>query len=202
MYPKILKPFLNYSLAGFVLSIISLVFLLITVVLFFNKKRNVFFIQKKPSIKRPLFQIVKSKAINDIPCKKGSFLLGYTRFIFNGDAIRKTSQDELSQLIHVLKGEMSLEGPRTLLPAYLELYSPECTKRCDLKPGFSAGAQVNARNTLSEEEKFVFDVEYVGNLSAQLNIENLFLTLEKVLKRHGVNANNYFTMEAFKGISA
>lgn len=202
MYRKVLKPFIDFSLAGFALIIISPVFVLITLVLIFNNKGNPFFIQKRPGKNGQIFHIIKFKTMNDKTCENGILLSDYKRLTFIGKAIRKTSLDELPQLINVLKGEMSLVGPRPLLPEYLELYSPEQKKRHDVKPGITGWAQVNGRNALSWEEKFVYDVEYVENLSAHLDAKIVFVTLEKVVKRHGVNANNYLAMEAFKGNAA
>ena len=119
-----------------------------------------------------------------------------------GKVVRKTSLDELPQLINVLKGEMSLIGPRPLLPEYLELYNEEQKKRHFVKPGITGWAQVNGRNALSWEEKFQFDVEYVEKVSAQLDAKIVLVTIEKVVRRHGVNVNNYMTMDAFKGTAA
>ena len=202
MYQKVLKPFMDFSLAGFALLIISPVFVLITVVLVFNNKGTPFFVQKRPGKNGQIFRIIKFKTMNDKKCENGILLSDYKRLTFIGKAIRKTSLDELPQLINVLKGEMSLVGPRPLLPEYLDLYSQEQKKRHDVKPGITGWAQVNGRNALSWEEKFQFDVEYVENISAQLDAKIVFVTLEKVMKRHGVNANNYLTMEAFKGNAA
>lgn len=140
--------------------------------------------------------------MNDRKCENGILLSDYHRLTFMGKVVRKTSLDELPQLINVLKGEMSLIGPRPLLPEYLELYNEEQKKRHFVKPGITGWAQVNGRNALSWEEKFQFDVEYVEKVSAQLDAKIVLVTLEKVVRRHGVNANNYMTMDAFKGTAA
>ena len=137
--------------------------------------------------------------MNDKKCEKGRLLSDYERLTFFGKIVRKTSLDELPQLINVLKGDMSLVGPRPLLPEYLPLYNEEQKKRHDVKPGITGWAQVNGRNALAWEEKFRYDVEYAENVSPLLDAKIVIITVEKVLKRHGVNANNYVTMEAFKG---
>ena len=129
----------------------------------------------------------------------GQLLPDYRRLTLIGKVVRKTSLDEIPQLINVLKGDMSLVGPRPLLPEYLPLYNEQQKRRHHVKPGITGWAQVNGRNALSWQEKFKYDVEYVDNVSFALDIKIIRITIEKVLKRHGVNANNYFTMEPFKG---
>ena len=134
--------------------------------------------------------------------ENGNLLCDYHRLTLMGKVVRKTSLDEIPQLINVLRGEMSLIGPRPLLPEYLELYNDEQKKRHFVKPGITGWAQVNGRNALSWEEKFLYDVEYVDKVSARMDAKIVLVTLEKVLRRHGVNANNYMTMDAFKGNAA
>lgn len=134
--------------------------------------------------------------------ENGNLLCDYHRLTLMGKVVRKTSLDEIPQLINVLRGEMSLIGPRPLLPEYLDLYNDEQRKRHFVKPGITGWAQVNGRNALSWEEKFLYDVEYVDKVSARMDAKIVLVTLEKVLRRHGVNANNYMTMDAFKGNAA
>lgn len=202
MYSNYLKPILDFSLAGLCLVLVSPLFLLITLLLVFSNGGNAFFIQRRPGKNGKIFPIIKFKTMNDCKCANGKLLSDYERLTFVGKAVRKTSLDEIPQLINVLKGDMSLIGPRPLLPEYLELYSPEQSKRHAVKPGITGWAQVNGRNALSWEEKFKFDVEYVETVSARLDAKILLVTIEKVLHRNGVNANNYMTMEAFKGNAA
>ncbi|MEC5156965.1 sugar transferase [Chryseobacterium sp. MP_3.2] len=202
MYSKYLKPILDFSFAGLCLVVISPLFLLITILLVFNNRGDAFFIQSRPGKNGKIFPIIKFKTMNDCKCADGKLLSDYERLTFIGKAVRKTSLDEIPQLINVLKGDMSLIGPRPLLPEYLELYSPEQNKRHAVKPGITGWAQVNGRNALSWEEKFRFDVEYVETVSARLDAKILLVTIEKVLHRNGVNANNYMTMDAFKGNAA
>lgn len=202
MYRKAIKPLSDFLIAGTLLFLLLPVFLVITILLVFNNKGNPFFVQKRPGKNGVIFHIIKFKSMNDKKCENGVLLSDYQRLTFMGKVVRKTSLDELPQLINVLKGEMSLIGPRPLLPEYLELYNDEQKKRHFVKPGITGWAQVNGRNALSWEEKFQFDVEYVNKLSAQLDAKIVFITLEKVVKRNGVNANNYMTMDAFKGTAA
>mgnify|MGYP001137881932 FL=1 len=137
--------------------------------------------------------------MRDLTDGNGKSLSDYERLTLMGKMVRKTSLDEIPQLINVLKGEMSLVGPRPLLPEYLTLYNEEQHRRHDVKPGITGWAQVNGRNALSWEEKFRYDLEYVDKISPRMDAKIVLVTLEKVVKRHGVNANNYMTMEAFKG---
>ena len=202
MYSNYLKPILDFWLSGLCLVLVSPLFILITLLLVFSNRGNAFFIQNRPGKNGKIFPIIKFKTMNDCKCANGKLLSDYERLTFIGKAVRKTSLDEIPQLINVLKGDMSLIGPRPLLPEYLELYSPEQNKRHAVKPGITGWAQVNGRNALSWEEKFKFDVEYVETVSARLDAKILLVTLEKVVRRHGVNANNYMTMDAFKGTAA
>ncbi|MDQ0476853.1 sugar transferase [Chryseobacterium sp. MDT2-18] len=202
MYRNVLKPILDRSIASCALLVVSPLFIVITVVLFFNNKGSAFFVQKRPGKNGAIFNIIKFKTMNDKVCENGILLSDYERLTFIGKAIRKTSLDELPQLINVLKGEMSLIGPRPLLPEYLHLYNEEQKRRHDVKPGITGWAQVNGRNALSWDEKFRFDVEYVDKISPGLDAQIVWITLSKVVRRHGVNVNNYMTMDAFKGNAA
>lgn len=202
MYSKFIKPTLDVSLSALSLILVSPLFFLITILLIINNKGNAFFIQKRPGKNGKIFNIIKFKTMTDKKTVSGILLPDYERLTFIGKAVRITSMDEIPQLINVLKGEMSLIGPRPLLPEYLELYNDEQKRRHIVKPGITGWAQVNGRNALSWEEKFQFDVEYVEKISPQLDARIVLITIEKVVRRHGVNANNYMTMDAFKGNAA
>ena len=145
------------------------------------------------------FVLVKFRTMKIDTTSVASHLASSASITRMGAFLRKTKLDELPQLWNVLKGEMSLVGPRPLLPEYLSLYNEEQRKRHYVKPGITGWAQVNGRNALSWEEKFKYDVEYVEKISPSLDAKIVLVTMEKVVKRHGVNANNYMTMEAFKG---
>lgn len=199
MYPKLFKPVVDVVIALFTLLLLSPLLLLIIFFLIFSNKGNPFFVQNRPGKNGKIFKIIKFKTMNSKKDEKGILLPDYQRLTFFGKIVRKTSLDELPQLINVLKGDMSLVGPRPLLPEYLSLYNKEQQKRHHVKPGITGWAQVNGRNALSWEEKFTYDVEYVEKISPQLDSKIIFTTMKKVVRRHGVNANNYMTMEAFKG---
>ena len=137
--------------------------------------------------------------MTDAKNKEGCLLSDTARLTFAGRIIRKTSLDELPQLINVIKGDMSFVGPRPLLVEYLPLYNEEQSKRHDVKPGITGWAQVNGRNALSWEEKFELDIWYINNQSFLLDMKILFLTILKVLRRDDINNKNHVTMPVFKG---
>lgn len=194
-----MKPVIDFITAVVALALLSPVFLLIGMLLAVSNRGNPFFVQNRPGKNGKIFSIIKFKTMNNKKDAQGVLLPDYRRLTFMGKIVRKTSLDELPQLINVVKGDMSLVGPRPLLPEYLPLYNAEQAKRHDVKPGITGWAQVNGRNALSWEEKFAYDIEYVNHLSAALDAKIVLITLKKVVARHGVNANNYVTMEAFKG---
>ncbi|WP_435654883.1 sugar transferase, partial [Cellulophaga baltica] len=145
------------------------------------------------------FKVIKFKSMNDKKDENGEFLPFHLRVTKFGNFIRKYSLDEIPQLLNVLKGDMSLIGPRPLLVQYLPLYNAKQAKRHDLKPGITGWAQVNGRNAISWEKKFELDVWYVENISFFLDVKILFLTLKKVLIREGVNASENVNMTTFTG---
>ena len=202
LYKTIIKPIIDFSTAFLALVLLSPVFLVVTLVLAFSIRGNPFFLQQRPGKGGRIFKIIKFKTMSDQRDRNGILLPDYRRLTFFGKIIRKSSLDELPQLINVLKGDMSLVGPRPLLPQYLPLYTEEQMKRHLVKPGITGWAQVNGRNALTWEEKFTYDVEYVALVSPQLDAKILFSTLEKVIKREGVNAKKHLGMEAFKGNNA
>ena len=158
-----------------------------------------FFTQKRPGYKTKPFYLIKFKSMNEKRDSNGELLPSYKRITKVGNFIRKTSLDEIPQLLNVLKGDISLIGPRPLRMEYLSLYSKEQNRRHNVKPGITGWAQVNGRNTITWEEKFNFDVWYVDNISFKLDLKILYLTVINVLKRSGINKNDNITMEPFKG---
>lgn len=199
MYQTTLKPLLDFFAAIIALILLSPLLVIVGVMLSLSNRGNPFFVQKRPGKDGRIFKIIKFRTMTDQRDRHGNLLPDDQRLTFMGKVVRKSSLDELPQLINVLKGDMSLVGPRPLLPEYLALYSPEQQRRHDVKPGITGWAQVNGRNALSWEEKFTYDVEYVERISPRLDAKIILSTVEKVIRRHGVNANNYVTMEAFKG---
>lgn len=199
MYENFIKPVADVFVAFLALIILSPVMLLITILLMESNKFNPFFVQQRPGKRGKIFGIIKFRTMNNVKNQHGILLPDYHRLTFLGNMLRKTSLDELPQLLNVIKGDMSLIGPRPLLPEYLPLYSEEQRKRHDVKPGITGWAQINGRNAVSWEEKFKLDIEYVNHLSPLLDLKIALITIKKVISRHGVNVNNEMTMETFKG---
>ena len=159
----------------------------------------VFFTQTRPGLNGRFFHLMKLKTMTDKREPSGLLLPDNLRLTVVGRFIRSLSLDELPQLINVLKGDMSLVGPRPLLPEYLPLYNTHQARRHEVRPGMTGWAQVNGRNNLSWEEKFEMDVWYVDNLSFKLDMKILFLTIKKVIRREGINSTSAATMERFYG---
>jgi lipopolysaccharide/colanic/teichoic acid biosynthesis glycosyltransferase len=169
------------------------------IILLINNKGSVFFIQTRPGLNGKLFRFTKLKTMNDKRGESGKLLPDNLRLSPYGRFIRSISFDELPQLVHVLIGDMSLVGPRPLLPDYLELYSEFQSRRHEVLPGITGWAQVNGRNSLSWEQKFEMDVWYVDNFSFMLDMKILLLTLMRVVKREGINSSSTSTMARFLG---
>lgn len=199
MYINFLKPLLDLIISLFGILILSLVFVLVILVLFFVNNGKVFFIQDRPGKNGKIFKIIKFKTMSDARDEKGNLLPDAERLTFVGRIIRKASLDEMPQLINVLKGDMSLVGPRPLLPEYLPLYNSFQKRRHEVKPGITGWAQINGRNAITWQEKFELDVWYVENVSFWLDVKIIFLTIKKVLFSEGINAEGEATIIAFKG---
>ncbi|MBC5864230.1 sugar transferase [Flavobacterium sp. K77] len=185
------------SLIGLVL--LSPVFLICTIGLFFANQGKPFFYQSRPGKRGKVFRIIKFKTMNEKKDTNGKLLSDAERLTAIGTFVRKTSLDEIPQLINVLKGDMSLIGPRPLLVSYLHLYSDFQNRRHEVKPGITGWAQVNGRNAISWDKKFELDVYYVDHQSFALDFKILLLTIQKVVKSEGINAANAATIEPFNG---
>ena len=177
----------------------SPIIIALSIGLFFANKGNPFYFQKRPGKNEKLFSIIKFKTMNDKKNSDGVFKSDSERLTSIGRFVRKTSLDEIPQLINVLKGDMSLIGPRPLLPEYLPLYTENQKKRHNIKPGITGWAQVNGRNAISWEKKFEFDVWYVKNQSLLLDLKIVLLTIKKVIISEGISQRGKATSEPFKG---
>jgi undecaprenyl phosphate N,N'-diacetylbacillosamine 1-phosphate transferase len=199
MYKSLLKPLfdITFSLLGFFLAIPIL--LIASLLITLSNKGNPFFLQKRPGRKGIVFTIIKFKTMNDKKDSDGNLLSDEQRLTTIGSFIRRTSIDEIPQLINVLKGDMSLIGPRPLLVNYMHLYSNFQNRRHEVKPGITGWAQVNGRNAIDWETKFNMDVWYVDNISFITDIKILLKTLKKVILREGINSENSKTIEPFDG---
>ena len=200
LYLHFFKYLLDVIVAFTLLVLLSPIFIVLLIGLSFsNKGFGVFFTQVRPGKNKKLFKIIKFKTMTDARDSNGNLLHDKYRLTKVGRFIRNTSLDELPQLFNVLKGDMSLVGPRPLLPKYLPLYNEQQARRHEVKPGITGWTQVNGRNALSWKEKFEMDTWYVENISFALDMKILFLTLLKVLKREGINAADSVTGVPFKG---
>ena len=161
--------------------------------------RPVLFTQKRPGYQEKIFRMYKFRSMTDERDKDGNLLPDEVRLTPFGEKLRSTSLDELPELLNILKGDMSLVGPRPLLVQYLPLYNKRQHSRHDVRPGITGLEQINGRNSISWEEKFEYDVQYVENLSFKGDIKILFDTVFKVLKKEGINSENSATMEDFMG---
>ena len=175
-------------------------FVLVFIILKLNNKgAGAFFQQERPGKDGKIFKVIKFKTMTDERGIDGTLLPDTERLTKTGQIIRSTSIDELPQLVNVLKGDMSLIGPRPLLVEYLPLYSQEHQRRHNVRPGITGWAQVNGRNAISWEEKFQFDVWYVENISFRLDLKIFFMTILKIFKREGINSSRSLTMEKYNG---
>lgn len=188
---------LTAALAAFLL--LSPIFFLVVLLLFFANSGKVFFVQQRPGEKEQLFKIIKFRTMNEKKDAYGTLLPDADRLTRVGSLIRQLSLDELPQLINVIKGDMSLVGPRPLLIEYLSLYNVEQARRHEVKPGVTGWAQVNGRNAISWQKKFEFDIFYVENVSLKLDLRILFMTAKKVFLREGISSDTAVTVEKFKG---
>jgi len=199
MYKHIIKPLGDFIIALFLLIILSPIIILTAILLFISNNGKVFFFQQRPGINGKPFTIVKFKTMRDAFDEKGNPLPDEVRLTKVGNIVRSTSLDELLQLVNVIKGDMSLVGPRPLLIQYLPRYSPEQAKRHNVKPGITGWAQVNGRNAISWDQKFIYDVEYVNRQTLLLDIKILWMTFINVIQRKGISADGHVTMEEFQG---
>jgi lipopolysaccharide/colanic/teichoic acid biosynthesis glycosyltransferase len=199
MYRLALKRVIDFTLASVAFFLLMPVFIVVAILLAIQLGGSPFFIQQRPGLNARIFRILKFKTMLELRNEAGELLPDNERLFTMGRVVRKFSLDEIPQLLNVIKGDMSLIGPRPLLPSYLKLYTPTQNRRHEVRPGITGWAQVNGRNAISWSERFKFDVWYVDNLSFFLDIKILFLTLVKVLKREGISGNGSETMTAFKG---
>ena len=201
MYKNFFKRLIDFLAAFFGLLLLSPIFIVVMVALFVASQGKPFFFQERPGKDARIFKIIKFKSMNDKKDKDGKLLPDAERLTKVGSFVRKTSLDEIPQLINVLKGDMSLIGPRPLRTYYLPLYSEEQKRRHNVRPGITGWAQINGRNAISWTKKFEYDVWYVDNLSFLLDVKILFLTIKKVFVREGISKEGHVTTEAFNGFN-
>ena len=194
-----MKRLFDFLVALFTLLILLPVIIVVAVLIRFKLGSPILFTQDRPGLNGKVFKMMKFRSMLDAKDKQGNLLPDDERMTRFGAFLRSTSLDELPGLFNVLKGDMSLVGPRPLLVQYLPLYSPEQARRHNVRPGITGWAQVNGRNAISWEQKFKFDVWYVDNQSLLLDFKILLLTVKKVFVREGISADGHVTIEPFKG---
>lgn len=200
IYRRYIKRIIDFLVAFTALAVLSPVILVLWVWLSIaNHGSGAFFTQHRPGLHGKIFRIYKFKTMNDERDEKGNLLPDEQRLTSAGRFVRAASLDELPQLWNVLCGEMSLVGPRPLLPQYLSLYTPEQARRHDVMPGITGWAQVNGRNAISWGEKFKYDIYYVDHQSFTLDCKILFMTVKKVFVREGISQEGRATMDFFDG---
>ncbi len=199
MYKLYCKRLIDIVIGFLALLFLSPLLIIVAVLLFIINNGNPFFFQKRPGKKGIIFSIIKFKTMNDKKDNTGNLLPDAERMTKVGSLIRKTSLDEIPQLINVIKGDMSLIGPRPLLVQYLDLYNDFQKRRHEVRPGITGWAQVNGRNAISWEQKFQYDVWYVDNCNFSTDVKIIFKTIKKVFLRDGITMEGQATTEFFKG---
>lgn len=196
---KYLKRFFDFVSALLALIVFSLLLAVVAVLVKVKLGSPVIFKQERPGLNNKVFTLYKFRTMTDERDENGELLPDEVRLTKFGQFLRNTSIDELPELINILKGDMSVIGPRPLLVQYIPLYNEHQARRAEVKPGLSGWAQVNGRNTVTWEDKFDMDVYYVDNYSLALDIKILFMTVKNVIKREGISSDTSATMEAFTG---
>lgn len=199
MYLKYVKRPLDFLLSFFAIIVLSPVLIVLIVTGAIAMKGNPFFTQKRPGKDEKIFSLIKFRTMTNETDENGNLLPDEKRLIGYGRFLRKTSLDELPELINILIGDMSIVGPRPLLVQYLPLYNQRQKRRHDVRPGLTGYAQANGRNSISWEEKFEFDVTYVENITFLGDIKIILATVLKVLKGDGISQENNATMSVFTG---
>jgi undecaprenyl phosphate N,N'-diacetylbacillosamine 1-phosphate transferase len=198
-YVTVIKPIIDFMVALIVFVVLSPLFITVTILLAIANKGKPFFLQRRPGKNEKLFKVIKYKTMNDRKDASGHLLPDAERLTPIGSWVRKTSVDEVPQLLNVLKGDMSIIGPRPLLEEYLPLYDETQKKRHNVRPGITGWAQVNGRNAISWKQRFEYDVWYVNNVSFALDLKILLMTFRNVARSEGISSGTSATMEKFRG---
>lgn len=197
MYKSIIKPLFDFTFSFLGIIILLPIFILLIILLSFANNGKPFFFQLRPGLNGKIFKIIKFKTMNDKKDKNGNLLPDEIRLTKSGKFIRKTSLDEIPQLLNVIIGDMSLIGPRPLLPNYLNYYNDYEKKRHNIKPGITGLAAVNGRNNISWFDKMKFDIKYSEKISFDLDLKIFFKTILKILQSDGIEKNGYSTSDNF-----
>lgn len=199
LYCKLIKRFMDFLIAALSIIIFSPLLIILAILVRVKLGGPVIFKQERPGLNGNVFKLYKFRTMTDAKDENGNLLDDEYRLTSFGKKLRSTSLDELPELYNILKGDMSIVGPRPLLVKYLPLYSDEQKRRHDVRPGLTGLAQVSGRNAITWTEKFNKDIEYVDNVSLGLDISIFFKTIYCVLKKEGINSDSAATMEDFTG---
>lgn len=199
MYAKFFKRLIDFILSACAILILGIPLLIVALLIKFKLGSPVLFKQRRPGKDGKIFEIYKFRTMTDARDTNGNLLPDNERLTDFGNLLRSTSIDELPEILNIFKGDMAIIGPRPLLEEYLPLYNEEQAHRHDVRPGLTGWAQINGRNTISWEDKFKYDVEYVRNISFMFDLKIFFLTIKKVFVREGINASAEVTMDKFRG---
>jgi UDP-galactose phosphate transferase len=199
LYCKLIKRFMDFLIAALSIIIFSPLLILLAILVRVKLGGPVIFKQERPGLNGKVFKLYKFRTMTDAKDENGNLLDDEYRLTSFGKKLRSTSLDELPELYNILKGDMSIVGPRPLLVKYLPLYNDEQKRRHDVRPGLTGLAQVSGRNAITWTEKFNKDIEYVDNVSLGLDISIFFKTIYCVLKKEGINSDSAATMEDFTG---
>lgn len=199
MYRNYIKRLLDFVLSLIALTILSPIFLMLIIVGFVNMKGNPFFYQERPGKDEKIFKLIKFRSMTEEKDENGNYLPDGIRLTKYGKFIRSTSLDEIPEFFNVLKGDMSIIGPRPLLVKYLDRYTPEQHRRHEVRPGITGLAMATVRNSAGWERKFELDIEYVNNVSFLLDVKIFFMTIKMVLSRKGINEPGSDTNSEFMG---
>lgn len=199
MYRSFLKRFIDFMLSACAIVVLGIPLLIVALLIKVKLGSPVLFKQRRPGKNGEIFEIYKFRTMTDERDANGNLLPDNERLTDFGKLLRSTSIDELPEILNIVKGDMAIIGPRPLLEEYLPLYNEEQAHRHDVRPGLTGWAQINGRNTISWEDKFKYDVEYVRNISFMFDLKIFFLTIKKVFVREGINASAEVTMDKFRG---
>ncbi len=199
IYANFFKRIIDFSISLFALILLLPLFVFITILIRIKLGKPVFFVQERPGKNEKIFKLIKFRSMKNETNKQGVLLDDSQRLTKFGSFLRSTSLDEIPGLINILKGDMSIVGPRPLLVEYLPLYSQEQRKRHSIKPGLTGHAQVNGRNSITWEQKFHLDIEYVNNVSFIFDLKIILKTVIKVIKRSDITSKTSVSMEKFSG---
>lgn len=200
-YEKYIKRFLDFALSLIMIIVLSPILLIVAIFVRIKLGSPVLFTQQRPGLNEKIFKMYKFRTMTDERDENGKLLSDEVRLTKFGKTLRSTSLDELPELFNIIKGDMSIVGPRPLLISYLPLYNNHQARRHEVRPGITGYAQVNGRNSITWEDKFEKDVYYVDHLTLKLDMQILIKTIKVVFKRDGINSDTSITMETFTGTS-